>query len=122
MSDLVTQQTELNGTITFANDVIATIAAIAACDIEGVAGMCGGFKDGIAKMLGRKNIRQGVEVKVDEEQSVTVNVEIIMEYGVSAPDMCAKMTGLAVKEVNIAIEGVRFKDVAPVIEEADEAE
>ena len=47
--------------------------------------------------------------------------------------MCAKMresvmnaittmTGLAVKEVNIAIEGVRFKDVAPVIEEADEAE
>ena len=33
MSDLVTQQTELNGTITFANDVIATIAAIAACDI-----------------------------------------------------------------------------------------
>ena len=133
MSDLVTQQTELNGTITFANDVIATIAAIAACDIGGVAGMCGGFKDGIAKMLGRKNIRQGVEVKVDEEQSVTVNVEIIMEYGVSAPDMCAKMresvmnaittmTGLAVKEVNIAIEGVRFKDVAPVIEEADEAE
>ena len=45
MSDLVTQQTELNGTITFANDVIATIAAIAACDIEGVAGMCGKRRD-----------------------------------------------------------------------------
>ena len=59
MSDLVTQQTELNGTITFANDVIATIAAIAACDIEGVAGMCGGFKDGIAKIARQKKYPPG---------------------------------------------------------------
>ena len=43
------------GKITFANEVLATIAGIAACDVEGVAGMCGGFKDGIVDLLGKKN-------------------------------------------------------------------
>ena len=34
---------EQGGSITFANDVLATIAGIAACDIPGVAGMSGGW-------------------------------------------------------------------------------
>ena len=46
---------EQGGSITFANDVLATIAGIAACDIPGVAGMSGGFKDGIVELLGKKN-------------------------------------------------------------------
>ena len=38
-------QQEQNGTITFANEVLATIAGLAACDIEGVAGMVGSLME-----------------------------------------------------------------------------
>ena len=77
---VVEEQTQ--GTITFANEVISTIVGIAACDIEGVAGMCGGFKDGIVDLLGKKNLSKGV------------------------------MTGLTVKAVNITVEGIKFKEIA----------
>jgi uncharacterized alkaline shock family protein YloU len=50
---------ESNGTITFASEVIATIAGLAAIDIPGVAGMSGGFVDGFVELLGRKNLTRG---------------------------------------------------------------
>ena len=45
---------EQNGSISFANDVVATIAGIATVEVEGVAGMSGGFSGGLAELLGRK--------------------------------------------------------------------
>ena len=108
------------GKITFANEVLATIAGIAACDVEGVAGMCGGFKDGIVDLLGKKNFTKGVKVAVNEK-AVTVDIAIVVDYGVKLPDVCANiqdsvskaletMTGLTVTDVNIAVEGLKFKD------------
>lgn len=108
------------GKITFANEVLATIAGIAACDVEGVAGMCGGFKDGIVDLLGKKNFTKGVKVTVNEK-AVTVDIAIVVDYGVKLPEVCANiqdsvskaletMTGLTVTDVNIAVEGLKFKD------------
>ena len=108
------------GKITFANEVLATIAGIAACDVEGVAGMCGGFKDGIVDLLGKKNFTKGVKVAVNEK-AVTVDIAIVVDYGVKLPEVCANiqdsvskaletMTGLTVTDVNIAVEGLKFKD------------
>ena len=39
---------EHNGSISFANDVVATIAGFATGEVEGVAGMSGGFSGGLA--------------------------------------------------------------------------
>ena len=111
---------EQEGTITFANEVLATIVGIAACDIPGVAGMCGGFKDGIVDLLGKKNLSKGVKVAV-KDNSVTVDLEIVVNYGVCVPEVCANiqesvkkaldtMTGLGVTAINIAVEGISFKD------------
>ena len=108
------------GKITFANEVLATIAGIAACDVEGVAGMCGGFKDGIVDLLGKKNFTKGVKVAVNEK-AVTVDIAIVVDYGVKLPEVCANiqdsvskaletMTGLTVTDVNIAVEVLKFKD------------
>ena len=108
------------GKITFANEVLATIAGIAACDVKGVAGMCGGFKDGIVDLLGKKNFTKGVKVAVNEK-AVTVDIAIVVDYGVKLPEVCANiqdsvskaletMTGLTVTDVNIAVEGLKFKD------------
>jgi len=113
---------QAQGTITFANEVISTIVGIAACDIEGVAGMCGGFKDGIVDLLGKKNLSKGVKITLNEN-TVIADLEIVVDYGVRVPDVCAKiqesvtstvevMTGLTVKAVNIAVEGIKFKEIA----------
>lgn len=122
---------EQGGSITFANDVLATIAGIAACDIPGVAGMSGGFKDGIVELLGKKNFTKGIKITV-KENAVTVDIQIVVDYGVSVPEVCKNiqdsvskaletMTGLAVSAINISIQGVKFKELnAPGEEPAEE--
>ena len=123
------EQPEQNGTITFANEVIATIAGIAACDIPGVAGMCGGIKDGIVELLGRKNLTKGVKVTVNEN-SVSVDIQIVVEFGAIVPEVCRNiqesvkkaletMTGLNVYAVNVAIDGIKFKELAVAPESED---
>ncbi len=56
------------GRITFAPDVIATIASLAAAEVEGVEGMAGGVVEGITGMLNnKKSMTKGVKVEVNEE-------------------------------------------------------
>lgn len=124
---IVTQDT--NGTITFASEVVATIAGLAAIDINGVAGMSGGFASGVAEFLGRKNLTKGIKVEVGKEE-VAVDIAIIVDYGVSIPEVAENiqnsvikaietMTGLNVVEVNISVQGIEVPD--PHKDEAKEA-
>ncbi len=120
---------ESNGTITFANEVIATIAGLAAIDIPGVAGMSGGFADGFVELLGRKNLSKGIKVEVGTEE-VAVDISIVVEYGIPIPDIAQHiqtsvikaietMTGLKVVEVNISVQALKLQDTkteAPVKE------
>ena len=55
------------GVIKIADDVIATIAGLAAMEVEGVAGMAGGVTSGITEMLGKKNMTKGVKLDVNEK-------------------------------------------------------
>ncbi|MEG2253532.1 MAG: Asp23/Gls24 family envelope stress response protein, partial [Clostridia bacterium] len=56
------------GTITYANEVIAIIAGVAANEVEGVAGMC--TSGGISEVFGRnKNITKGVKVEIGTEEA-----------------------------------------------------
>jgi len=106
------------GNVTFANDVVATIAGLAATEVKGVAGMSGGIVGGIAELLGRKNLTKGVKVEVGSEEAA-VDLFIVVDYGVEIPKVCEEvqksvtkalqtMTGLRVVEVNVHIQGVRF--------------
>lgn len=124
-TNLSTQDTtavkkESNGTITFANEVIATIAGLAAVDVPGVAGMSGGFVDGITELVGRKNLSKGIKVEVGTEE-VAVDIAIVVEYGTPVPEIAQNiqmsvmkaietMTGLKVVEVNINVQGIKFKE------------
>ncbi len=116
----------VNGTITFANEVVATIAGVTAVEIPGIAGMSGGFKDGIVNLLGRKNLTKGVKVII-AENSVIVDFQIVVEYGVRVPEVAENMqkavadaiitmTGLSIKAININVQGVKFADIGAVAE------
>ncbi|MFC4777464.1 Asp23/Gls24 family envelope stress response protein [Paenibacillus sp. GCM10023252] len=107
------------GTIQIAPEVIEVIAGLAAVEVDGVAGMSGGFAGGIAEMLGRKNLSKGVKVEVGQREAA-VDVSIIIEYGNRIPEIAAEiqrnvkrsiemMTGLLVVEVNVHIHDVHFK-------------
>lgn len=121
------------GKIVFATDVIATIAALAAAEVKGVAGMSGGVVEGITEMLGRKNITKGVKVEVGTEEAA-VDVSVFIQYGFRIQDVCTEiqkairnsvetMTGLRVVEVNVFVQSITFDTPQPeLIEEKPKKE
>lgn len=113
-------ETEIEvGNIKISVEVVSTIAGIAAAQTKGVACMYSSFAGGIAEMLGaKKNPSKGVKVDMTEE-SVKIDLYIVVEYGVRIPELAWEiqesvknnvetMTGLEVEKVNIHIEGVSF--------------
>lgn len=107
------------GKVLFSDDVVATIAGLAATDVKGVAAMSGGIANGIAEKLGRKSLAKGVKVQVGEKEAA-VDLYIIVDYGVKVPEVAwniqesvkkaiETMTGLSVIEVNIHVQGVSFE-------------
>lgn len=102
--------------IRISEEVVATIAGIAASGIENVASMSGGFADGIAGMLGRKSPSKGIKVEM-KENLVVIDLAVVMQYGCKihevARDMQARvreavesMTGMEVTSVNVNVLGV----------------
>ena len=121
--------TEL-GVVRIAEEVVSTIAGLAATEIKGVASMSGGIGGGIAEVLGRKNLSKGIKVEVGTEEA-KLDIFIIIEYGARIPDVAwdiqegvkkavEEMTGLRVTHVNVHVQGVHFPQDES--EEAEEAE
>jgi uncharacterized alkaline shock family protein YloU len=102
--------------IKISEDVIATIAGIAASEVDNLASMSGGFVDGIAGMLGKKNLSKGIKVDV-KENDVTIELSLTMQYGCKIHEVarCIQekvritvqdMTGMNVIAVNINVLGI----------------
>lgn len=106
------------GSITYANEVIAIIAGVAANEVEGIAGMC--TSGGISEVFGRnKNITKGVKVEIGSEEA-SVDLYVVIEYGTpiqtAALDVqenvrkaIETMTGLHVVRVDVHVQGVSFE-------------
>lgn len=106
------------GSIQIAPEVLEIIAGLATVEVEGVAGMSGGFAGGIAELLGRKNLAKGVKVEVGQKEAA-VDVSVIVEFGSKIPEVAAEiqrnvkeaveaMTGIQVVEVNVHVHDVHF--------------
>jgi len=109
------------GEVLIANDVIATIACVAATEVEGVAAMSGNITNEIIGKLGVKNSSKGARIDLDNGE-VRADLSITMQYGYSIPKVCAvvqervaaairNMTGLEVVEVNVHVVGVNVSNV-----------
>lgn len=108
------------GEVKIADDVVATIAGLAATEVEGVAAMSGNLTNEIVGKLGMKNLSKGVKIEVIDK-AVTADLSITMKYGYSIPKTSKtvqdkvktaieNMTGLTVSEVNIRIVGVDIEN------------
>ncbi|MBR4359493.1 MAG: Asp23/Gls24 family envelope stress response protein [Clostridia bacterium] len=118
------------GTISYANEVIATIAGVAANEIDGVAGMC--VSGGISEMLTRnKNITKGVKVEVGSQEAA-VDLYVIVDYGKPIQKVSAEvqenvrralesLTGLHVVRVDVHVQGVSFEKEKKAVQTGLEA-
>lgn len=121
MSDNNKSEGSPENKIKIAAEVIATIAGISASEIEGVSSMSGGIADGIASILGKKNMGKGVKVDLNEKD-VTIDLSIIVQYGCKIHNVARNvqesvkaaildMTDLNVLEVNINVLGVSTEKI-----------
>ncbi|MBC5660084.1 Asp23/Gls24 family envelope stress response protein [Anaerosacchariphilus sp. NSJ-68] len=106
------------GEVQIADEVVATIAGLAATEVEGVASMAGNITNELIGKLGVKNLSKGVKVLVTEE-NVDVDLALNIDYGYSIMKVSEKvqdrvksaienMTGLEVSMVNIRIVNVNM--------------
>src|SRR5690554_5381326 len=75
-----------DGNLNIADDVISTIANIAASEVEGVTAMSSGIADGIVEMFGKKPLGKGVKIE-KKEGEVKIDLFIVVNYGVRIPDV-----------------------------------
>ena len=114
----ISQDNDTSGTITYANEVIAIIAGVAANEVDGVAGMCSGGS--LSEVFGKnKNITKGVKVELGSEE-VAVDLFLVVEYGTpiqtaafnvqeNVRKALESMTGLHVVRVDVHVQGVSFE-------------
>lgn len=111
-----------HGTIKIADEVVSIIAGLATLEVEGIAGMSGGFVGGIAEILGKRNLSKGVKVAVGETETA-IDLYIITDYGISIPEVAKavqknvktaieNMTGLQVVQVNVHVQGIKLQPVS----------
>ncbi|MHB9095110.1 MAG: Asp23/Gls24 family envelope stress response protein [Eubacteriales bacterium] len=107
------------GNVNISSEVIATIAGAATTECYGLVGMASTkLKDGIAQLLGKEDLKKGVEVSIKGEE-VILNLYIIVGYGVNIAEVARnviervkynveKQTGLVVKQINVNVQGVKI--------------
>ena len=121
-----------NGTVSFATEVVATIAGLAATEVDGVASMISP-SSGLADMFSRKSNRsltKGVRIDLNDNK-VSVDITITVEYGSPVPDVARNiqenvkkaietMSGLDVRNVDVHVTGISFEREQRANAELDE--
>ncbi len=107
------------GSYTVNEEVVLKVAGYAALECYGIVGMASKRStDGIVQILGLENIGRGVIIHIDDNNSVDVELYIIVEYGISISAVAETLidtvkykieylTGVHVKTVNVTVEDIR---------------
>ena len=106
------------GQINIHNNVIAIIAHETAKKMPGVVELQGSLADGIAGMMGKRPKDKGIRIEKENEELLTIDLTVVLEYGVCIPEICVQlqasvkeavesMTGKQVYAVNVVVQGIR---------------
>mgnify|MGYP000766828037 CR=1 FL=1 len=106
------------GQITVDSAVYTNIAGFAATNCFGVKGMAvRSMTDGLVHLLRREAMSKGVNVIYNEDESISIELHIIVENGVNIATVCRSImsevkyvvnlnTGVTVKTVNVCVDSV----------------
>ena len=106
------------GTIAVDNAVYTNIAGYAATNCFGVKGMAVRSKtDGLVHLLRRESMAKGVKVRFNEDDTVSIELHIIVDNGVNLTAvsrsimsevryMVERITGTKVKSVDVCVDSM----------------
>lgn len=106
-------QKDFTSDVKIADEVVGSIAGLAAADVENVVSMAG---SDIGSFFGVKSATRGVKAVISGER-VSFRLSVIVKYGCNIPSVCAmiqdkvkntveNMTGLIVDQVAVTISGI----------------
>lgn len=104
------------GVVRIHKNVIASISAIAAGEIEGVKRVGGGLRNGLLALVGQKSLA-AIKVDISRNEEVRVDIPLIIKYGYNIPDIAGrvqenvrlaldKMSNLSIKDINVNVQGI----------------
>lgn len=109
------------GEVAISLNVISKLAGAVATKCYGVVGMAAkNKKDGFVSLLNVENIAKGVKVGYEEESGLTIELHIIVKYGVNINAICDSIIhnvsykveqaiGMSVDKVTVQVESVRVE-------------
>src|SRR5690606_29757653 len=107
------------GKIRIADEVIATIAGVAATESYGLVGMhARNVQEGLSVLLRREDLARGVQVTIADDNRAIIDLSVGVQYGVNIAEVAHNVMeqvkyavesqcGLEVARVNVHVEGVR---------------
>lgn len=119
MGEVANQEEEKLGKISIADDVVASIAGIAALEVKGVSKLTGNISKDLIGKLGKKNLAGSVKTEITGT-SVRVDLSLELEYGnsikkvseevqIKVKQAVENMTGLHVESVNVVVSGIKLE-------------
>ena len=108
------------GEITISDAVFTTITGAAATNCFGVKGMAyRSMTDGLVHLLRREAMSKGVSITYHDDNSISIELHIIVENGVNLVAVCrsimsevryvvSKTTGVEVRSVDVFVDSMRF--------------
>ena len=105
------------GRITISSEAIAHIVGETARECYGVVGMAA--RGPVGRLLAkRERVTQGIEIAHDERDGVTIDLYVVVEYGLNLAEVAStvrnrvtyevgRLTGLPVRAVEVHVEDVR---------------
>ncbi|MDD4900394.1 MAG: Asp23/Gls24 family envelope stress response protein [Candidatus Omnitrophica bacterium] len=105
------------GNIRIHKNVIASIASLAATEIEGVKTIAKAFKIDILEIFRSSQNLSAIRVEFDKNGEIKLEIPLIVKYGFNIPEVAAavqenvrnnleKMTNLTVKDIHINVQGI----------------
>jgi uncharacterized alkaline shock family protein YloU len=104
------------GRISISHEAVAHIVGRVAAEAYGVVGMAA--RGPRERLLTRDRLRQGITVRGSAEEGVTIELSVVVEYGLNLAEVAStlrnrvryeieRLTGLNVADVEVRIQDVR---------------
>lgn len=119
IKEYITQEQE-NGSIFISQDVVATIAAVAASEVEGIFALAGSQGGEFSDRFAKKSIAKGIRLSQNEDDQICVECSLVAQYGYSVLELAKNvqesihgaiesMTGLKVGSVDVNVSAINMK-------------